>query len=296
MNGTKGHDLAPLYMWAGGKRKLVKHYAPIWPQATKESYTTYVEPFFGGGAVFCWLSNENNLPPTTLVNDVNRELIGVLNTVRTDPKRFIAATTALVTPYLDLVSKEERKQWYYALRKRYWAAPTPENLYILMRLGFNGIWQTCKDSNGLFGTPAGLLNHKRVEQVLNPTTITNWAAALKTATLTAGTYETLQLPDTPALLYLDPPYRDSYTTYGTGFSDADQQQLSRWYRTQHALGHKVLLANRVKDDDGFFEDLLGDIATFHYFDVTYTAGRRKRTETGFEAKPAREFLAISKDL
>lgn len=39
---------------------------------------------------------------------------------------------------------------------------------------------------------------------------------------------------------------------------------------------------------------MGDIADFHYFDVIYTAGRRKATAAGYEAKKAREFLAISR--
>jgi DNA adenine methylase len=58
-------------------------------------------------------------------------------------------------------------------------------------------------------------------------------------------------------------------------------------------GATVLLANR-DNGDGFFEKILGGRGTFHYFDVTYTAGRRKKNDTRYEAKAAREFLAIIK--
>ena len=41
-------DLAsPVVKWVGGKRQLLERLMPLFP----ESYTTYCEPFIGGGAV-----------------------------------------------------------------------------------------------------------------------------------------------------------------------------------------------------------------------------------------------------
>ena len=162
-----------------------------------------------------------------------------------------------------------------------------------MRLGFNGVWQTCADSHGLFGTPSGLLNHERAEQVFKPELIHVWSNALQSALIHAGGYQDIPIPEQPSLIYLDPPYRDSFTSYGTGFNDDDQKALCGWLRDRYDEGHRVLLANRHVEGDPFFENLLGDICDFHYFDVTYTAGRRKKTADGFEAKSAREFLAIT---
>ena len=48
------------------------------------------------------------------------------------------------------------------------------------------------------------------------------------------------------------------------------------------------------DDESFFEDLIGDIAPFNYYDVTSTADCRKATDDGNEVKKATEFIAISK--
>ena len=48
-----------------------------------------------------------------------------------------------------------------------------------------------------------------------------------------------------------------------------------------------MLSNR--DDDGWLVDKRKGMSYTH-FDVTYTAGRRKRTEEGYKAKPAREIL------
>lgn len=52
------------------------------------------------------------------------------------------------------------------------------------------------------------------------------------------------------------------------------------------------MSNRTEDDDSFFTDLL-PMAAFHDFDITYTAGRRKKHDDGsFTAKPAHEFLCV----
>jgi DNA adenine methylase len=48
----------------------------------------------------------------------------------------------------------------------------------------------------------------------------------------------------------------------------------------------VFLCNR-DINDGFYDDINLKI---NKFDITYTAGRRKKTEDGFEAKPATELL------
>ena len=57
-------------------------------------------------------------------------------------------------------------------------------------------------------------------------------------------------------------------------------------------GAYAMMSNRDVGDN-FFEDRVGnnDIV---YFDVTYTAGRRKKVDDGFEAKKAREILMIGK--
>ena len=283
--------LTPLYMWAGGKSRLIKHYAPVWPAGGASM--PYVEPFFGGGGVYCWLTNQHPHIEASL-GDINVELMGLLEEVRDNPEDLIREVGDQVRTYLALPDKASRKNWYYERRQEYWDDPTPARLYLLMRLGFNGVWQTCVDSHGLFGTPAGLLNHERSEQVFKPELIRAWSAALQGAAIHAGGYQDILLPEQPSLIYLDPPYRDSFTSYGTGFDDDDQKLLAAWVRDRHDDGHRVLLANRHVEGDPFFEDLLGDICDFHYFDVTYTAGRRKKTDDGFEAKPAVEFLAVTR--
>lgn len=270
----------PLFMWAGGKTKMLKHYAPI----ERPVYSMYVEPFFGGGAVFL---NEN--PKLSIINDTNSEIMGIYSSVKKDPHAFISECQVYVERYFD---SKDRKSFYYGLRSEYWDNPSPSLLYVLMKLGFNGIWQTCKASKGLFGTPAGLLNHENRGQLLDVSNIVEWSNRLSRATIMSGDYDSVVVPS-GSFIYLDPPYRDSFTTYGTGFDDSGQERLIATALRWAGEGNEVWLANRVVEGDNFFEDRIPE-GDFHYFDVTYTAGRRKRTEQGFEAKPAQEFLCVIK--
>ena len=58
-NGIK---LKPFYMWAGGKTRLLKYYRPIINTIMRKHnhITEYVEPFFGGGALYADMWNLYN--------------------------------------------------------------------------------------------------------------------------------------------------------------------------------------------------------------------------------------------
>ncbi len=69
----------PLLKWAGGKRQLLPALAEHYPA----TFTRYVEPFVGSGAVFFDLLNTGRLARREiLLCDVNPDLIGCYWTVR----------------------------------------------------------------------------------------------------------------------------------------------------------------------------------------------------------------------
>ncbi|MFH1210250.1 MAG: DNA adenine methylase [archaeon] len=57
--------MRPLIKWAGGKSNEIKYVEKIIP-----SFDTYIEPFFGGGALFFDLE-----PKKAVINDISKELI-----------------------------------------------------------------------------------------------------------------------------------------------------------------------------------------------------------------------------
>ena len=74
--------------------------------------------------------------------------------------------------------------------------------------------------------------------------------------------------------FLDPPYRSSFTTYGQIFGDDEQERLLKYVKSRnHTLS---FLCNRDAGD-GWFEERIGNLK-IDKFPVTYTAGRRKKTD------------------
>ena len=59
----------PFLKWAGGKAKL----APALVSAAPPSFSRYIEPFVGAGAVFFAFSDAR--PTRAILNDANQELI-----------------------------------------------------------------------------------------------------------------------------------------------------------------------------------------------------------------------------
>ena len=98
--------------------------------------------------------------------------------------------------------------------------------------------------------------------------------------------------DTGTFFFMDPPYRDSFTSYGEGFSDADQTKLIDFCKQRDQQGDTVFYCNR-NGNDGFFEKHQGNL-NMQLYDITYTAGRRKQEEDGgHSAKKAEEVLLHS---
>jgi len=283
--------MKPLFMWAGGKTRLIKKYKEHLPETIEH----YVEPFMGAGAMFVWAYKKN--PNARFVlNDSNVAIMNIYRMIRQDVEIFMEHLDHMSSIYLPL-SKEDRKAYYYSLRHqhaynydRWTRAREAASLYFLMKTGFNGIWQINKNTSGRFGTPAGLLNQK--DKVYDKTNVMEWSKALQRCTLLSGDFA-IALPhiEPNSYVFLDPPYRGSFTQYGVDFGDQMQQRVVDFLNECVEKGAYTLMSNRDVGDN-FFEDRVGTNEIV-YFDVTYTAGRRKKHADGtFTAKKAREILMI----
>lgn len=309
-------------MWAGGKNKMLEKYQPFLP----EKFNQYVEPFFGGGAMFIWAYDK--CPDASfIINDINPHIIEIYRAVKDDCENFLNKMEELQDTYLPLkgpdeidtnkvlqskhkmkergrcdwssVYKEEpsRRHFYFSLRDEYafhyyeWTKTEEAAvLYFLMKTGFNGVWQVNSNTNNRFGTPCGLLNQK--DSVYDKENVLLWKQALENTTILSGDFKnTLHLVQEDSYVFLDPPYRGSFADYGTQSDDSFQEEVIHFLNDCKQKGAYGLLSNRHIGDN-FFLDRLGD-NRIEYFDVTYTAGRRKKTETGFEAKKATEILMIA---
>ena len=280
----------PLFIWAGGKTKVLKHYAPFMPT----TFENYYEPFFGGGAMFVHVMNTYR-PKNVVINDINADVVNIYRSIRDNYEEFKTRLDELEDQYLYL-TKVDRKKIYFEIRHQHaydyesWSKPfEAATLYFLMKTGFNGIYQLNKNTNGRYGTPAGLLNQKIRCDVTNTGGVYDrnvlqwWNEVLQNVTIKSGDWKDSVNEDPNGFFFFDPPYRDSFADYGNGFGDDALTDLLDFADAQNL----VFVANRADDD--WFENQSRSM-NVHYFDITYTAGRRKKTEEGYEAKKAREIL------
>lgn len=272
------------------------------PGIPMTGYDTYVEPFFGGGAMMIHVYQNNPSVKKFVMNDINPEIIGIYTAIKTDVGNFIKRMEILQSLYLPL-SKDERKDFYYDLRKEYTTNWTQWNsvdesatLYFLMKTGFNGIWQVNLRSNGRFATPSGLLN--QMTTVYDMDNVLEWNVFLQRVDIYCGDWSaSTGATQGKAFYFLDPPYRDSFTSYGQVFNDTQQLACINFCKSADAAGHLTMLCNRDSGDT-FFIDNQGNLNIF-YYDVTYTAGRRKQTKdeegnvVANTAKSAKEVLLAS---
>ena len=256
--------IKPMFMWAGGKTKMLKHHGPYLPT----NCAVYSEPFFGGGAMFLHVQKTLR-PEKCYINDVNYGIVNIYRNVKQDPKEFCGIVNVFQKQYLEL-DKVGRKQYYYDLRKEHaynhkgWSeVAEAATLYFLMKTGFNGVWQINKNTNNRYGTPCGLLNQK--DKVYDEANVLAWSEILQNTEILCGDYGNCPSGD---LNYLDPPYRVSHTTYGTGWGDNETNKLLSY---AEGLPGTTLFCNR---DDGtdYFTKRSGSfsLATFN---VSYTVGR-----------------------
>ena len=242
-----------LLKWAGGKRQLLPQLRRFYPR----TFTRYIEPFFGSGAVFFDLHASGRLRGhDVLLVDSNADLIGCYQTVRADPDAVADALETLAAAHARGGDAQ-----YYAVRD---AAFNPERdrlrgsdgriaytpalaamLVYLNRTGFNGLFRV--NARGAFNVPAGRYLRPKIA---DRDKLTRVAAALAHARLVHGSFEVvLDEASRGDFVYFDPPYAPlsrtaAFTSYTAGGFDAnDQRRLQRVVIELARRGCHVLLSN-----------------------------------------------------
>lgn len=125
--GGKEEYMEPLLKYRGGKRREIPNFRNLIPQ----NYTTYIEPFFGGGAVFF-----DQEPVQSIINDINHPLINFYQQVANNYPQLMQELTELHVLY-------EQNETEYARQKTlHPEARVPNNnepLYYQLRDMYNGL-------------------------------------------------------------------------------------------------------------------------------------------------------------
>lgn len=224
----------PFLKWAGGKRRLLDQYQPLFPGRI----CRYYEPFLGGGAVFFHLRDRCQ---QATISDLNPELINVYCCVRDDVEAVIAI--------LQQHQQRHCSDYYYAVRANHQMRShihRAARLIYLNKTCFNGLYR--ENSKGEFNTSMGRYKNPNVCD----------AEALRQASLALQVTDIRCCQFSAVLdwakgdrdfVYFDPPYHpisatSSFTGYSRyGFSAEDQQRLQRTFAELASRGVKVMLSN-----------------------------------------------------
>ena len=120
---------------------------------------------------------------------------------------------------------------------------------------FNGLWRT--NSKGEFNTPFGTPTNPNKEQTIyEKEHIKKLSELIVNVEFTCRDYKDVisNTLNGDVLIYMDPPYRGTWTGYSKeAFGEQEQIELSHYMKELKDRGFYVIQSNS-KCDDGFFEE------------------------------------------
>lgn len=221
----------PILKWAGGKTQMLPDLLPKVPT----SYGRYIEPFFGGGALFFSLC-----PEKAIIADSNPELINLY--------RQVADNVESVIFYLK--QYENTSEIFYSVRSLDWEQLSkPEaaaRTLFLNRTCYNGLYRVNK--KGQFNVPYGKYKNPKI---CDTEALYAASSALKKAEIICGDYSlVLEHYAQPGdFIFLDPPYLpiSEYSDFKRytkeQFYEEDHVELAKEVIRLHEKGCHILLTN-----------------------------------------------------
>jgi len=221
----------PILKWAGGKTQILTHLIRKVP----ENYGKYIEPFFGGGALYFALS-----PEKAIIADSNPELINFYKIVAKDVDSLIDELDGYVND----------KDFFYEMRakdtNRLSKVEAAARTLYLNRTAFNGLYRVNK--KGQFNVPFGAYKNPTI---VNSQQLLLASRLLKEATIVSGDYKDViaTYAEERDFIFLDPPYLpvSEYSDFKRytkeQFYEEDQVELSLLVKKLNDKGCHILLTN-----------------------------------------------------
>ena len=257
--------VSPAVKWVGGKRQLLQDILKHIP----DRYSTYYEPFVGGGAVLFHLQ-----PEKIVINDINEELMSVYNVICNNVEELIE----------DLKKHKNESDYFYKIREldrdreKYAQLNNigrASRIIYLNKTCYNGLFRV--NRQGEFNTPFGRYKNPNIVNEATLRAVNNYFNKAK-VTLKCGDFEeAVKGIRKGSFVYFDPPYdpvSDSanFTGYDKGGFDKDEQmRLKKLCDKLNNRGVKFLLSNSSTE---FILDLYKD------YNITIVKAKRSINSKG----------------
>lgn len=272
----------PMLKYRGGKSREIPQFEKYIP----ESFSTYIEPFLGGGAVFFHLE-----PERAIINDVNGRLISFYECVRNQYAAMRAELDQIQEIYernqadykiRKAQAPEERipnanEELYYRIRDMYNGKIPSEYLdgvlyFFINKTAYSGMIRF--NSNGEYNVPFGRYPNLNTKMITVEHSQLLQGAEVMQQDYTA-VFERAQPDD---FMFLDPPYDCVFNDYGNidmmnGFDEEQHRRLAadfsnlscralmvigktplteelygKYIRDEYCKNYAVNIRNRFKND------------------------------------------------
>lgn len=192
----------PVIAWPGGKTRMLKHILPQIP-----AHACYVEPFFGGGAVF--FAHEPSAHE--VINDINGDLVSFMRCAKfhLDP----------LLDEMDLVLNSRREFEDFLAQPGLTDIQRAARWFIRHRLSFGGM-------GGTFAVSRTAPMPSRSQRLL---AIRSMSHRLDRTTIENRSWErVLELYDSPqTFFFMDPPYLDAGGAAYAGWTEVDVNRFAQ---------------------------------------------------------------------
>lgn len=249
---TNNRLVAPVVKWVGGKRQLlpeIKKYSP-------KKYSTYFEPFVGGGAVLFELQ-----PKNAIVNDINKELINLYSVIKNN-------VDDLIEKLSDTETYSNTSDCYYRVREldrepqkynKMTGVDRAARILYLNKTCYNGLYRV--NSMGEFNSPFGSYKNPNIVNSITLKAVSKYFNESNIKFLNGDFEKTVKTAKKDDFVYFDPPYApisktSNFTGYNeNGFGENEQIRLKELCDTLDKKGVKFLLSN---SDCEFIRELYKD--------------------------------------
>lgn len=268
----------PMIKYRGGKSKEIAHFINNMP----EKYSRYIEPFFGGGALYFYLQPQN-----AIINDINCRLYGFYREMK---EKYPKARLQLdqlqgeyeknQKDYEELKAKDpngyaenRNEALYYQMRDAFNHKIDTEYLesvvyFFINKTAYSGMIRY--NANGEYNVPFGRYKNFNTKLITE-----EHFKLLQNAEIYNYDYSRVfDMADNDDFIFLDPPYDCIFSDYGNenykeGFGEEEHRRLANDFKN---LPCKALL---VIGKTKLTEELYGNYIVEEY-DKSYAVNIRNR--------------------
>lgn len=229
----------PMLKYRGGKSKEIPHFISHMPL----SYDRYIEPFFGGGALYFYLE-----PDRAIINDINAKLFSFYQEmkelypqarIQLDEIQKIYESNQRTYEAIKKTHPEERmenknEKFYYWMRDMFNHKVEQKYLgavvyFFINKTAYSGMIRY--NANGEFNVPFGRYKNLNTKLI----TEQHYELLKRTEIYNKDYSEIFQMAREDDFMFLDPPYDCIFSDYGNeaykdGFGEDEHRRLANDFR------------------------------------------------------------------